>query len=362
VKIRAIRGKLIIKIIYIIMSVNKNALIRYKTIDACLQNRFRKWTLENLVEKCSEALYEYEGIQKGVSLRTIQMDIQMMRSEKLGYNAPIIVLDKKFYTYEDAKYSITKIPLTHQDLNILSEVVKILQQFKGFNHFQAVESMVGRLQHQIHRVKNKQANVIHFETNEHLVGLQYLDGLYQAILEQKTLEIEYQSFKASNPKKIIFFPHILKEFRNRWFLLGTVQHHPYSMLIALDRIKKIHITTVPFQQDKSLTYDYFDNMIGVSKTHGQRAQKVSFWVNREHTPYVQTKPLHKTQRVEHDLGVAGCIFAINVIINYELEREVLGFGEAMHVITPASLRERIRKRHQYAVDNNHFDFDFEGVG
>ncbi|MEY4938085.1 MAG: hypothetical protein RIS64_4446, partial [Bacteroidota bacterium] len=151
------------------MSVNKNALIRYKTIDACLQNRYRKWTLENLVEKCSEALYEYEGIQKGVSLRTVQMDIQMMRSEKLGYNAPIIVLDKKFYTYEDAKYSITKIPLTHQDLNILSEVVKILQQFKGFNHFQAVESMVGRLQHQIHSVKNKQSNVIHFETNEHLL-------------------------------------------------------------------------------------------------------------------------------------------------------------------------------------------------
>ena len=75
------------------MAINKNALIRYKTIDACLQRRNRKWTLENLVDACSDALYEYEGIHKGVSLRTVQLDIQMMRSEKLGYNAPIMVVD-----------------------------------------------------------------------------------------------------------------------------------------------------------------------------------------------------------------------------------------------------------------------------
>ena len=88
------------------MSVNKFALIRYKTIDRCLQNRFRKWTLDDLIEKVSEALYEYEGI-KGVSKRTIQSDLQLMRSDKLGYNAPIIVKEKKYYSYEKAGYSLS---------------------------------------------------------------------------------------------------------------------------------------------------------------------------------------------------------------------------------------------------------------
>ncbi|MEL6843528.1 MAG: phytanoyl-CoA dioxygenase, partial [Bacteroidota bacterium] len=118
------------------MPANRNALIRYKTIDNCLRNRYRQWTLEDLIEACSEALYEYEGIDKGVSRRTVQMDIQMMRSEKLGYNAPIVVVEKKYYTYEDPEYSITNIPLTEQDLNKLGEVVDILRQFKGFAHFQ----------------------------------------------------------------------------------------------------------------------------------------------------------------------------------------------------------------------------------
>src|SRR5579871_3659279 len=101
------------------MPVNRNALILYRTLDNCLRNRSRKWTLEDLIAACSEALYEYEGIDKGVSKRSIQMDLQMMRSDKLGYNAPITVLEKKYYTYENADYSITNIPLTDQDLGKL---------------------------------------------------------------------------------------------------------------------------------------------------------------------------------------------------------------------------------------------------
>ena len=70
------------------MPANKNALIRYKTIDRCLSNHYRRWTLEDLVDACCEALYEMEGLSKGISVRTVQGDIQMMRSDKLGYNAP----------------------------------------------------------------------------------------------------------------------------------------------------------------------------------------------------------------------------------------------------------------------------------
>ncbi|HYF69926.1 MAG TPA: hypothetical protein VD884_17415, partial [Ohtaekwangia sp.] len=150
------------------MPVNRNALIRYRTIDNCLKNRQRRWTLEDLIEACSEALYEYEGIDKGVSKRSIQMDIQFMRSDKLGYNAPIIVLEKKYYTYEDPDYSIANIPLTDQDLGKLTEVVGILKQFKGFSHFQELSGMVQRLENKIYAAKTNTEPVIDFEKNENL--------------------------------------------------------------------------------------------------------------------------------------------------------------------------------------------------
>ena len=109
------------------MPANKNALIRYKTIDRCLRNKYRRWTLDDLVEACSDALYEMEGITKGVSMRTVQADIQIMRSDKLGYNAPIEVYDNKFYRYEDPDYSINDHPLSEDDCELLSQAVEMIQ-------------------------------------------------------------------------------------------------------------------------------------------------------------------------------------------------------------------------------------------
>ena len=109
------------------MPANKNALIRYKTIDNCLRNRYRRWTLDELVEACSEALYDMEGIKKGVCTRTVQMDIQMMRSDKLGYNAPIEVYDRIYYRYADPGYSITEMPLSMEDCKLIKKAIDLLE-------------------------------------------------------------------------------------------------------------------------------------------------------------------------------------------------------------------------------------------
>ena len=108
------------------MPANKNALIRYKTIDRCLRNRFRRWTIDDLTEACSDALYEMEGIMKGVSVRTVQGDLQIMRSDKLGYNAPIEVYDRIYYRYADPDYSISDTPLTEEDCDLLKKAVELL--------------------------------------------------------------------------------------------------------------------------------------------------------------------------------------------------------------------------------------------
>lgn len=113
------------------MPANKNALIRYKTIDLCLRNRYRKWTLNDLVDACSDALYDMEGIAKGVCTRTVQMDIQMMRSDKLGYNAPIEVYDRIYYRYADPSYSITDMPLSIDDCCLLKKAILLLEAKDG---------------------------------------------------------------------------------------------------------------------------------------------------------------------------------------------------------------------------------------
>lgn len=326
------------------MPVNRNALIRYRTIDKCLQNRRRKWTIEDLINACSEALYEYEGIDKPISMRTIRLDLNAMRSEQLGYNAPIIVVDKKYYTYEDAEYSITNIPLTTQDLGILQEVSHLLRQFKGFNHFNEVSEMINKLEDKIYSEKHHQSPVIDFEKNELLTGLEWLDQLYKCIIEKVTLKVTYQSFKARQPGEMIFYPYLLKEYRNRWFVLGMHKKDKQLLTLALDRIQQIE--SLPDERYKEQRDfdggDYFKDIIGVSRNN-QQPVTVLFWADHHQAPYIKTKPLHYTQEIV-DTGKDGILFNIKVIPNLELERELLGFGEGLRVISPSYLVRKLKKR------------------
>jgi predicted DNA-binding transcriptional regulator YafY len=325
------------------MPINKNALIRYKVLDNCFRNRQRKWTLDMLVDKVSDALYEYEGISKGASVRTIQYDIQMMRSDKLGYNAPIIVVDKKYYTYEDPKYSITNLPISHADMQQMSEAVELLKQFKGFEHFNNLSDVVQKLEDHVYSTAKKQPSIIHFEKNERLTGIHYLDILYKAIQEKKTLFIEYKSFKAENANVITFHPWFLKEFKNRWFLFGAKGQTDQILNLALDRM--IQVTTA-----ESLKYrpsviasidEYFKDVIGVSVSLNVRPDVVQLWVDGANAPYVETKPLHHSQEVLEKYEDGSVLLSIKVQLNFELEREILGFGASMKVISPNRLRKRI---------------------
>lgn len=135
------------------MPANKNALIRYKTIDNCLRNRYRRWTLDDLVEACSEALYDMEGITKGVCARTVQMDIQIMRSDKLGYNAPIEVYDRIYYRYADPDYSITEMPLSTEDCKLIKKAIILLEKKKDKNNEDTIQ-VLNKVQDRLKSILN----------------------------------------------------------------------------------------------------------------------------------------------------------------------------------------------------------------
>lgn len=134
------------------MPANKNAIIRYKTIDRCLRNRYRRWTLDDLVDACSDALYDMEGIAKGVSTRTVQGDLQMMRSDKLGYYAPIEVYDNKYYRYSDPDYSITNTPITTEDYNLIVKAVNTIKEYRKDGDIDKLDEVLGRVKDKLNNL------------------------------------------------------------------------------------------------------------------------------------------------------------------------------------------------------------------
>ena len=139
------------------MAQNKNSLIRFKTIDKCLKNHKKLWTLEKLIEECSKALSASEQKDVVISKRSVQLDIQMMRSADSGYNAPIEVFERKYYRYTDKKFSILKLPLSTHDKALIEESLNIVSQFDGFDFYEELKQSVLGLQKLVSEEREEKA-------------------------------------------------------------------------------------------------------------------------------------------------------------------------------------------------------------
>lgn len=334
------------------MATNKNALIRYRTIDRCLQNRSRRWTLENLIEACSDALYEAEGKHSNISRRTVQLDLQTMRSDKLGYSAPIEVYEKKYYHYVDPDYTISNLPLQDIDLDILSESVSILRQFKDFSLFSELNGVIQKLEDRIHREAGRPISVIHLDQNAQLKGLEHLDTLYQAILKSIVLRIQYKSFRSPKSEEFSFHGYILKEFNNRWFLVGRKEGVPQILTLALDRLIEVGLDLNTDYVNPGLDpREYYANTYGVTVLPEKHTMDIELKVDAYNAPYVLTKPFHTSQQVLETLENGDVIIGLKLQHNYELERLILGFGSGIQVLKPRNLRRRIQWQLKRALEN-----------
>lgn len=327
------------------MPLNRATLIRISTIDKCLQNHYRRWTINDLIDACTDALAEYEGRSNPVSRRTFQNDLALMRSDRLGYSAPIVVRDNKYYEYEDPDYSITHLPLNDEGLDALNSALDILRQLQGFPQLASSIDLISKLNEQISRQTGTSVPAMDMEHVEGYRGAQFIGVIYDAVRKQQTIVIEYQSFKARQPEALVVYPYLLKEYRNRWFLIceKSTNRSPQVNIFALDRILSVKPDKEhPFRICVDFDPEhFFDDTIGVTKQISDKARRVVIKVDRQQAPYVESKPFHKSQTVEQRFRDGSIQLSLKVVINNELERLILGYGGHAEVIAPPEFRSRL---------------------
>ena len=318
------------------MPQNKTALLRYRTIDRCLRNTGRRWTLQDLVDACSDALYEYEGKQDLVSVRSVQRDIEMMRSYKLGYEAPIEVYERKYYRYADPDYSISNRQLSKEDINVLNRTIDLLRDFDEFDPMHEMADVVNRLQDRIASASNRR-KIVSFERNPDLKGIQFLNPLYDLIASRTTVNISYRSFNSREASEFILFPYLLKEFNNRWFIFGSRAGDMKLFNLARDRIEDFHpCPEIPFKENPDFGDDYFDDVVGVTKHDRLEKATVRFIADNRHASYILTKPIHSSQKlISKNKEDGSMTFELTgILLNNELYKAFLSFGDGIRILSP----------------------------
>jgi predicted DNA-binding transcriptional regulator YafY len=329
------------------MPVNKNASYRYRLINYCLRNRARKWTIDSLVDYISERLREEFDVERGISERSLYSDFAVMRKyPPEGYGAPIVIKNRQV-SYSDPDFSIDNVPLNNTDMGVLQEAIALLRQVAGLPHVEELLSVARKLG----GVPEPDAGpVVHIERNERLTGLEYLRQLYDSIRTRQPVTLHYRPFGAAEPLRPVVHPYLLKEYNNRWFLLGWSETDALLRIYALDRIEALLAATSEWIPNGSLNPDtYFRDIIGVSIPEDMTVHTVRLRFSAYRAPYVMTKPLHPSQKtaVLHPDGRAEV--DIRVIINPELRTLLLGFGPDVEVLQPPALRLEIAAALQQAL-------------
>lgn len=331
------------------MPKNKAFKERLEILDSCLRRRQRNWSVEELLLEINKILIGQ--FKKPISKRTLQYDLDYLINEE---NAPIKKERKNgkvLYYYTDANYSIRNLPLDDEDLQILRDALSLIKPLSGFKMIDDVHDVIVKLERTIVTNVPSRQSLIQYEMNTKALGEAYLDDLFTAIKEKMTLKIQYQPFSKSEPYDWLVHPYLLKQYRNRWFLIARVGDNQRVTNLALDRIKKIANSKEPFLENDIFDPEiYYNNLIGVTTTENDKPEDIEIKVATASVPYILTKPIHFSQETLKTYKDGSIKIGLKLIHNFELRTLLFSYGPGIEVLKPVSLREKLKEELEKTVN------------
>lgn len=320
------------------MATTRNAVLRYNTLDKCFSNFGRKYSFEDILEIVNKALKDFDPYSEGIKTRQLRDDIRFMKSEA-GYSAPIIAISegrKSYYCYEEKDFSINNSPLNKTEAAQLKNAISILQRFDGAPSFEWISELAPMLTDRF-GLKNSNQKVMSYDSNIDYTGYDKIQPIFNAIVNKRVLEIEYQPF--NKPAFTFeFHPYYLKQYNNRWFAFGLNKLlNIETWNLALDRIQNLKEYFSSYIDTNIDWEDHFYDIIGVTRDESSKLEEVELIFSKEQANYINTKPLHPSQKTKL-LESGELQVIIKLIPNYELEMMLLSFGNKVKIIKPNILR------------------------
>lgn len=359
------------------MPANKNAVVRYIILDRMLSDQHHYYTRTQLLNAVNDSL---KGIDEAlqVSKRTIEMDLRDMEDIfQIDLDESKVINGKKVIRYADQTISIFSKPLSDDEKMLLNEVLSTLGQFSGLDNFVWLDDLKTKLGNQLSFGGSEfdagngvpQRKVISFSSNEFLQNKEYLGWFFSAITNKKVVSITYRKFDADKAQEIIAYPYMLKQYRDRWYLLCTptcdkkLPYNPHFIAnIPLDRIEAYEeVQNIPYVECQVDIDELFDDIVGVTYYWDKPVEHVVFAVHKSSVDYIRTKPIHpyqaelskedqvKLKQANPKLGEFS-FFSLNVKLNYELSAVLRSFGSNLVVLSPISLRKEMKENARKQLD------------
>ncbi|MCU0327040.1 MAG: WYL domain-containing protein [Spirosomaceae bacterium] len=290
----------------------------------------RRYTWDELAEACQSKL------DVKVSQRTIEYDIDALKNQ---FHAPV-KKRKGMYFYEDRPYSLFEV-FDDSEYGSLNELLALLRQQKA-DKWVGLDEILIKLEQKTGVFGGEGSSFIEFEQTS-LKGLDYMEFLYKSIKERRVLKISYKPYESDEKVRIVL-PIYLKQYNNRWFLLGWEKGRATIQTFALDRISQKPIFWNE-SMDTKLDFDikeYFNDVIGVT-VNDVPIKNIQLRILKPRAYYIQTKKIHHSQ-IELYSDEYSIAFQISVKPNNEMWAKFMELAEDLELIEPSELKKEFQER------------------
>ena len=237
------------------------------------------------------------------------------------------------------------VPLTEKDINAIKAASTILHQFKNTSLFGQYEFAIQKiLDRAISSEKSSSHNeeqIIQFETLPTIRGNENLEIFLSAIKNKKVVQFDYFNFSKNIKSVRRMHPYLLKEYRNRWYLIGKSELKEKVITFGLDRIFDPILLEQTFRVDNNFSADnFFKHSIGIT-VFNEFPNEIIIETNPILSKYLISQPLHHSQILKEVINNGNHIFSFHLLITYELKMLLLGFGKDCKIIAPEILKKQV---------------------
>jgi len=281
----------------------------------------------------------------GVSQKTIQRDLQYLQ---FSIGAPLMYdSSEKGWHYEDKGFFLPAQFASKHELQALLVLGETLSQYEGTP---LGESMQEAFEMVMSLVKSEDApklkrlsRKIHFASLPAApIGADVWKAVLAALQHEQRLELEYRKGGRA--------PDVRRQFdiyglivRNRdWFLYGYCHLRKHCLTLALPFVTRALLMDEYFEIPDGFSLDaYVRSGFQGLQADGIPAKKITLRFTPEFAGVLASRPLTSDQTIQHEAdGHVRVTFNASAL--FQVEREVLNWGEAVEVLEPPELRERLR--------------------
>ncbi len=187
------------------------------------------------------------------------------------------------------------------------------------------------------------SEILDFEDFHSFKGTGFLQNLALSILNCKELRLVYKRFDSETEKEYSFRPYLLREYLNRWYVIGFLSENNEIRTFGLDRIVNFSATGKAFKNtEKHKITSLFKNVIGIHASFDDQPEEIKLSCHQYLGNLLKSLPLHPSQKIESET-TEETIVSLKVVINYELKQRLLMMADQSNVISPTRLKDEMHK-------------------